>query len=235
MINFLRFLWHTMRRLRDGIVGSNHAGARRLVRSGRLTIGPHTTSYSVPRIKAFSHDNSKLVIGDYCSLSADSIVLIGGKHATDALTTYPHRILWNMEGAGEDGFPMPTGDGFIGSDVWLCDGAIVMPGLRIGHGAIVGAGAIVTKDVPDFAIVGGNPARVISYRFPEEQRQALLEIAWWDWSEDEVRKAVPLIAAKNVEDLIAYARAKKGTGSARPSDAGSGPAADGSTSPSPTG
>ncbi len=100
---------------------------------------------------------------------------------------------------------MKSKDSFIGSDVWLCDNAIVLTGIRIGHGAIIGAGAVVTKDVPDYAIVGGNPAKVISYRFPEEQRKALLDIAWWDWPDEDVRDAVPLIAGKDVDALIAYA------------------------------
>jgi chloramphenicol O-acetyltransferase type B len=208
-LRFLRFLWRNWLRLHDAVVGANAANARRLIRQGRLTVGPHTLSYSVPRVKAFSHDDCKLVLGDYGSLSGDSIVLLGGKHATDAITTYPHRILWGMEGAGEDDFPMPTGDGFIGADVWLCDGCIVLPGLRIGHGAIIAAGSVVTKDVPDYAIVAGNPAKLVRYRFNESQIEALLEIAWWDWPEEEVRAAVPLLAGKDVDEFIAYARAKK--------------------------
>jgi acetyltransferase-like isoleucine patch superfamily enzyme len=196
----------------DAFVGPERAVAKRLVRAGRLTIGPHTYAYSLPRIKHFIHDETKLHLGDYSSLSADALVMLGGKHAVDAVTTYPHRILWNMEGAGTDGFPMPSTDSFIGADVWLCDGAVVLTGIRIGHGAIVAAGAIVTKDVPDYAIVGGSPAKVIGYRFPEDQRKELLDIAWWDWPEDEVRAAVPLLAGKDATAFIAYARERKTAG-----------------------
>ncbi|MGN6252660.1 MAG: CatB-related O-acetyltransferase [Marmoricola sp.] len=205
-MHLLRFLRHALRQLADYYRGPEKAAIRRLVRQGRATVGPHTMAYSLPRVKTFVHDRTGLHIGDYCSLSTEAMVMLGGKHAVDAVTTYPHRILWRMEGAGEDGFPMPTGDTVIGSDVWLCDGAIVLSGLRIGHGAIVAAGAVVTKDVPDFAVVAGNPAHVVKYRFDEEQRRALLEIAWWDWPEDQVRAAVPLLAGKDIDAFIAWAR-----------------------------
>jgi len=206
ILNILRWFKWTLLRLHDATIGPRKAELDRLIKAGRVKIGPHTYAYGNPRIKTFDYDNTCIEIGDYGSLSADSIIMLGGKHAVEALTTYPHRILWNMEGAGQDGFPVPTGDSFIGADVWLCDGAIVLSGLRIGHGAIIAAGAIVTKDVPDYAIVGGNPARLIAYRFPEEQRKALVEIAWWDWPEEEVRKAVPLLAGKDADAFIAYAR-----------------------------
>lgn len=209
LIHVLRLIRGWWRFLRDTSIGPQKATIDRLVRAGRVTVGPHTYAYALPRIKTFTHDDTRLTIGDYCSLSSESVILLGGKHAVDAATTYPHRLLWKMEGAGEDGFPTRTGDSFIGSDVWLCDGSIVLSGIRIGHGAIIGAGSVVTKDVPDFAIVGGNPAKLIRYRFPEEQRRAMLEIAWWDWPEDEVREAVPHLASTDIDAFITWARQRK--------------------------
>lgn len=210
--SILRFIYYSIIRAHDAIVTEHVATLRRLEKAGRVTIGEHTRMYSLPRIKHFIMDDTKLTIGDYCSLSTDSIVLLGGMHAVDAVTTWPHRILWKLDGAGEDGFPTPTGDTFIGSDVWLCDGCIVLSGVRIGHGAIIAAGSVVTKDVPDFAIVGGNPAKLIRYRFPEDQRKELLDIAWWDWPEEHVRDAVPLLAGKDASEFIAYAREKQARG-----------------------
>jgi hypothetical protein len=85
--------------------------------------------------------------------------------------------------------------------------------VHIGDGAVIAAGAVVTKDVPPYAIVAGNPAKVIRYRHTEEQRAALLEIKWWDWTDEEVREAVPLLAGSDIDAFIEYARARKGVGS----------------------
>lgn len=79
----------------------------------------------------------------------------------------------------------------IGHDSWIGHGAVVMGGLAVGTGAVVGAGAVVTADVPDYAIVAGVPARILRYRFPEPVRQALLSLAWWDWSHDRLAAALP--------------------------------------------
>jgi carbonic anhydrase/acetyltransferase-like protein (isoleucine patch superfamily) len=100
---------------------------------------------------------------------------------------------------------VPTGDTIVGSDVWTCEECVILSGVTIGDGAIVGAGAVVTKDVPPYAIVGGNPARLIRYRFDERQREALLAIRWWDWPEAEVRAALPALTGGDIDDLIAYA------------------------------
>jgi acetyltransferase-like isoleucine patch superfamily enzyme len=202
----LRFFYYLVLRMHDWVVGPHNATMKRLIKKGRVTIGPHTLSYSLPTVRHFIHDETKLTIGDYCSLHPDATVFLGGRHSLTAVTTYPHRILWRMDGAGKDGFPTPTGDSFIGSDVWLCPGALVVSGVRIGHGAIIGAGAVVTKDVPDYAVVGGNPARVIRFRFSEEQIKALLEIQWWDWPEEDVRRSVPLLAGSDIDAFIDWAR-----------------------------
>ncbi|CAM3354253.1 CatB-related O-acetyltransferase [Nocardioides dubius] len=204
--SFLRFVYYLLRRIRDEAIGAHIAEFKRMEKAGRVTVGPNTRAYQVPMIKSFIHDDTKLTLGDYSSLSSEAMVYLGGKHKIDAVTTYPHRILWGMEGAGEDGFPTPTGDTFIGSDVWLCPGSHVISGVRIGHGAIIGAGSVITRDVPDYAVVGGNPAKVIRYRFSEEQIAALLEIRWWDWPRAEVEKAVPYLASQDIDAFIAYAR-----------------------------
>jgi carbonic anhydrase/acetyltransferase-like protein (isoleucine patch superfamily) len=78
----------------------------------------------------------------------------------------------------------------FGHDVWIGHGAIVLPGRNIGTGAVVAAGAVVTKDVPDYTVVGGNPARPIRRRFPEHVSEQLIALAWWDWSHDRLRTAL---------------------------------------------
>lgn len=210
MLQHLKFVYYILRNLRnalrDAMLGAGYANLQRLLKSGRVTQGPQT--YGIPEILTYDGGRERLVVGNYSSLGGT--YLLGGKHAVDAVTTYPHRMLWKLEGAGEDGFPTPTGDTIVGSDVWTCAGSLMMSGITIGDGAIVAAGAVVTKDVPPYAIVGGNPAKVIRYRYDEAVRETLLEIKWWDWPEADVRAAVPLIAGTDVEAFIAYARRRFG-------------------------
>jgi len=93
------------------------------------------------------------------------------------------------------------GDTVVGHDVWLGYSALVLPGVRIGHGAVVAAASVVARDVPPYAIVAGNPARVIRSRFPEEDVARLLRAAWWDWPIDLVTEHARTIMAGTAADL----------------------------------
>ena len=112
-----------------------------------------------------------------------------------------------MEGAGEDGHPDRSRrpKTVIGADCYIADRSMIMTGVHIGNGVVIGSNAIVTKDVPDYAIVGGVPAKVIGYRHDEERRRELLEIAWWEWPEAEVRAAADYLGSDDVDGFIAYA------------------------------
>ncbi len=200
-----RLLGYTYQRAGELYFGRDEAVLRRLQRQGRVAMGAE--SYGVPTIHTFTHDTTCLRVGNYSSTGCT--ILLGGEHAHDMVTTYPHRILWGMDGAGEDGFPAKTGDTLIGSDVWAAYGATLLSGVHVGDGAIVANGAVVTKDVPPYAIVGGCPAKVIRYRFSDEQIEALLAVRWWDWPRDEVRAAVPYLASRDVERFLAYAQERR--------------------------
>jgi acetyltransferase-like isoleucine patch superfamily enzyme len=204
VLTFLRWLRHALRRAHDAVLEPNYAQQRRLMKAGRMTVGPH--SYGIPIIKTYTHDTTRLIVGSYSALSETSIVMLGGEHAVDRITTYPLRLRLKLPGAGEDGIPVKTGDTVIGSDVWLTQRTFVRSGVTIGDGAIIGAGAVLIKDVPPYAIVGGNPGRVIRYRFTPEQVEALLEIRWWDWPDELVIQATPLLCGTDIDAFIAWAR-----------------------------
>jgi acetyltransferase-like isoleucine patch superfamily enzyme len=195
---------YQLRRARNAWWGRDEAVLRRLQRKGKVVYG--TGTFGIPTIHEFVHDPTRLIVGNYSSIGGT--YLLGGQHAIDHVTTYPLRINLGLAGAGEDGNPRPRGDIQVGSDVWTGYGSWILGGVTIGDGAVVATGAVVTKDVAPYAIVGGVPAQIIRHRHTEEQRAALLEIRWWDWTPAAVREAVPLLASSDIDAFIEYARAK---------------------------
>ena len=193
------------RRIRNSWWGRDEAVLRRLKRKGRVVYG--TGTYGVPTIHEFQYDPTRLIVGNYSAVTGN--YLLGGQHPIDTVSTYPLRIHFGMEGAGQDGNPTPRGDITVGSDVWTGYGSWILGGVTIGDGAIVATGAVVTRDVKPYAIVGGVPADLIRHRHTEEQREALLEIRWWDWPKEEVREAVPHLTSPDVDAFIEYARSRK--------------------------
>lgn len=150
----------------------------------------------------FDHVGDRLIIGRFCSIAAETrFIMNGGNHATDWFTTFPFPVFGHgWEIAMPDSWPN-RGDTVVGHDVWIGYGATIMPGVRIGNGAIVATGSVVTKDVEPFAIVGGNPAQLIRHRFDEPTRQALSEIAWWDWDVEKIGRNVTAICSGDLEAL----------------------------------
>jgi acetyltransferase-like isoleucine patch superfamily enzyme len=122
-------------------------------------------------------------IGRYCSINPSVVLMTGSEHSMDHVTTF--FFYWGM-GVGEPEQTGTRGPLVIGCDVWMGYGALVMSGVTIGHGAVVAAQAVVTKDVAPYEIVGGVPARHIGWRFDEQVREALLEVAWWEWPVENV-------------------------------------------------
>lgn len=198
----VRHAKHMMRRAPDLYYGEDLAQFRRLTKNGRIVYD--TGSYGVPIVRTFDYADNKLIVGKYSSVGGT--YLLGGEHRPDHLTTYPFRILWSLPGAGEDGVPRPTDDTHVGSDVWTGYESMMLAGITIGDGAVVAGGSVVKYDVPPYAIVGGAPAKVLKYRFAEDEIATLLEMKWWDWPADVIRDAVPVLAAEDVPALVEFAQ-----------------------------
>lgn len=149
----------------------------------------------------------KLVIGSFCSIGSGAAFIMAGNqgHRRDWISTFPFYWMPEIdafEGA-RNGFE-PAGDTIIGNDVWIGTEAIVMPGVKIGHGAVIGTRALVAKDVEPYAIVGGNPSKTLRMRFLDADIARLLELRWWDWSDDELKAAMPLLTNGDISALYRH-------------------------------
>jgi acetyltransferase-like isoleucine patch superfamily enzyme len=164
----------------------------------RYIIGDHT--YGDPRVISWE-GKASLTIGKYCSISRNVIIFLEGDHRTDWVSTFPFPILWE-EAKGIPGHPTTKGNVVIGNDVWIGFGTTILSGITIGDGAAVGASSVVNRDVPPYAIVAGNPARIVRYRFDEETIQKLLQIRWWDWPDEKVKGNIHLICSDSIDVFI---------------------------------
>ncbi len=141
-----------------------------------------------PTISKFLEEGT-LTIGKFCSFADDVVILLGGEHDYENVSTYPFgQLLWRFS---KTRTVHTKGDVTIGNDVWVGRGAIIRSGVTIGDGAVIGAGSVVVADIPDYAIAGGNPAKVIKYRFNPDVIEKLLLLKWWDWPWKVLREYIP--------------------------------------------
>jgi acetyltransferase-like isoleucine patch superfamily enzyme len=166
----------------------------------RLTMG--RCSYGEPLIPTYPGDTAWVRVGAFVSIALDVVLLDGGNHRTDWVSTYPFRARFNLPGAYSDGHPQAKGNVVIGNDVWIGRGARVLSGVTVGDGAVIAGYSVVTKDVRPYAIVAGNPARELRRRFSDEQIEDLLRIAWWEWPLEKIVETVPQLCSENVEAFI---------------------------------
>ena len=159
-------------------------------------------TYGHPNVVRFDGQDGTLRIGRYTSIADGATILLGGEHRTDVVSTYPFQQL--MPGAERaNNTSYSRGSVVIGNDVWIGHGSLILSGRRIGDGAVVAAAAVVSRDVPPYAIVAGNPARIVRHRFTPEQIAALQQIAWWDWPDPKVVAAAAALSAADVDRFIA--------------------------------
>lgn len=166
----------------------------------RISVGRFT--YGNPALKVWADDES-IAIGAFCSIADDVVIFGGGEHRSEWVTTFPLRIAFGDPLAGRDGHPANKGPTRIGNDVWLGHGATVLSGVSIGDGAIIGARAVVAKDVPPYAVVAGNPGTVVRKRFSDRQIEALLAIRWWEWPIEQIHARQHLLCRDDIDAFIA--------------------------------
>lgn len=155
----------------------------------------------------FDFVGDKLIIGKFCSIASDvKFIMNGGNHRTDWFTNYPFPVFGQgWEGVMPQDWPH-KGDTVIGHDVWIGYGATLMPGVRIGDGAIVAAQSVVTRSVEPYTVVGGNPAREIRRRFDPEIVQVLLEVQWWHWDIATITRHLAAICGSDLAALMAVGK-----------------------------
>lgn len=172
----------------------------------------HATEFQTRNV-THHYGPERLIIGKFCAFATGvTFIMNGANHRMTGVSTYPFPI---MGGAWGEHLDLVTdlpsrGDTVVGNDVWIGGNVTIMPGVRIGHGAIISTGAMVTRDVPDYAVAGGNPARVIKHRYPEDDVRALVKLAWWDWPIDTITANLRTIADGSVAELLAVAPAPTG-------------------------
>ena len=185
------------------------------VASSRVSFGVHVGKYCWIREGAEVCSNVRIgdysyiigpntyvadaVIGKFCSI-ARNVIIGPSNHNYNWISTHPFISSTFYGFIEHDKSGLPKSAPVVGNDVWIGMNSVILRGVTIGHGAVVGAGSVVTHDVEPYSIVAGVPARHIKYRFPKHVRDSLLEMKWWDWSEERLKKAVPLFY--NVEEMI---------------------------------
>lgn len=185
---------------------------KNIIRNPNIVVGDYTYYHDMEDPHNFEKNvlyhfdfiGDKLRIGKFCAIASGvKFIMNGGNHETRPVSTFPFEIFgngWEQAHSSADQYPY-KGDTVVENDVWIGYEAVIMPGVRIGNGAIVATKAVVTKDVPDYAIVAGNPAQVVKMRFPESDIAQLLQIAWWDWSVEKITRNLAFVKSADVSRL----------------------------------
>ena len=167
------------------------------------TVGRFTYGFQNVLIKGYDARKS-VTVGSFCSLATSITIIMGGNHRIDWATTFPFGCIFENELTREraPGVCTTKGDVWIGSDVWIGHGVTIMSGVTVGHGAVLAAGTLVTKDVPPYHVVGGNPARKIKARFPDEMIDTLLDLRWWDLPLADIRDISMILCGQPTLEVL---------------------------------
>ncbi|WP_158971673.1 CatB-related O-acetyltransferase [Chachezhania sediminis] len=206
--------------LPDGTVHQGTVFLKAAIRHSRIEVGDYSYASAfdatpetdwAAKLAPYLYDFSaeRLVIGRFCQIADGALfITASANHRYDGFSSFPFAVFTGVdpEGPRPPSLPGPGADTVIGHDVWIGQGARILPGVVIGSGCIIGAGAVVAGHVPPYAIVTGNPGKVLRRRFDEATITRLLEIAWWDWPIEAIQGAEAAICGGDLARLEAVAR-----------------------------
>jgi len=175
-----------------------------------MSFGKHT--YGRPNI-IWGWGKAKFVCGNFCSIADNVTICLGGNHNINWITTFPFgttsKDIFNSFNVDDHGHPFTKGDVIVGNDVWIAFNVTITSGVTIGDGAVIAMNSHVVNNIEPYAIYGGNPAKLIRYRFKKEQIDKLLEIKWWNWDDEKINKIVPLLCNEDIDKFINSVLPKK--------------------------
>ena len=187
---------------------------KHVVQAPNISIGDYTYYDDRDNPTGFEQNNilfnypefgDRLIIGKFCQIASGAKFIMGpANHRISSVTTYPFSVFggrWSEQTPPHLSQLPFKGDIVVGNDVWIGRESVIMPGVKIGDGSIIGAYAVVTRDVPPYCVVGGNPARFIKKRFHDELIQILLELKWWDFPEEKLVEFLPLLCDQDLENV----------------------------------
>jgi acetyltransferase-like isoleucine patch superfamily enzyme len=154
----------------------------------QLVIGDYSYIDQEPIVLSWGEPKYKVTIGKFCSIARGVTFVLQGEHEIGWVTTYPFPLEVDEWKAGSKkySYKRSKGDIEVANDVWIGFGATILSGVHIGNGAVIGARAVVSKNVPPYAIVAGNPAKIVKYRFNTKVIDRLLKEKWWNWPKQEI-------------------------------------------------
>ena len=163
---------------------------------------PHTAGVGTyGKVSVPDSSSSVLTIGKYCSFAHEIKVMLDCDHNVDWVTTYPFpRIFEKFQGI--KGAVRAEGKTIIGNDVWIADGAIILPGVVVSDGAVIGSRTVVSRNVDPYCIFVGNPGRSVKRRFDDDSIMKLLKIKWWDWDINKIQENIPLLCGEDIKLFI---------------------------------
>ncbi len=204
----------TPQMLPDGTAYPHTVFLKNVIQNPQIEVGEYTYYHDLnlspgddyaSKLAPYLYENvpTKLIIGKFCSIAQGVTFLTNAaNHQFDGFSTYPFAEFKQDWSSTYQANYQNRGYNTIGNDVWIGRNATIMPGVKIGSGAIIGAAAVVTKDVPDYCIAAGNPAKIIRKRFDDQAIKKLLEIQWWNWPDAKIFANIKYIVGQDIDQLI---------------------------------